>query len=92
METGNRGQGERRHDAFADAESAITPDQVPGLVDQLAGGDLSPYRYFTASRWAEFRADTPLTLKPEELKRLRSLNDPIDMDEVRRIYLSLSRL
>jgi type I pantothenate kinase len=28
----------------------------------------------------------------DEVKRLRSLNDPIDLDEVRRIYLSLSRL
>ena len=40
----------------------------------------------------EFRADTPLTLTADEVKRLRSLNDPIDLDEVRRIYLSLSRL
>ncbi|MEM1376668.1 MAG: type I pantothenate kinase, partial [Pseudomonadota bacterium] len=28
----------------------------------------------------------------DEVRRLRSLNDPIDLDEVRRIYLSLSRL
>ncbi len=32
------------------------------------------------------------TLTYEEVKRLRSLGDPIDLDEVRRIYLSLSRL
>ncbi|MGB3503181.1 MAG: type I pantothenate kinase [Mesorhizobium sp.] len=52
----------------------------------------SPYRFFTAADWAEFRADTPLTLSQDELRRLSSLNDPIDLDEVRRIYLSLSRL
>src|SRR5690606_3772874 len=52
----------------------------------------SPYRLFTAERWAEFRADTPLTLTEDEVRRLRSLNDPIDLDEVRRIYLSMSRL
>lgn len=52
----------------------------------------SPYRTFDASRWAEFRADTPLTLTAEDLDRLRSLGDPINLDEVRRIYLSLSRL
>ena len=40
----------------------------------------------------EFRADTPLTLTADEVQRLRSLYDPIDLDEVRRIYLSLSRL
>lgn len=61
--------------------------------DQLAGNQLySPYRVFTAERWAEFRADTPLTLQEDEVRRLRSLNDPIDLDEIRRIYLSLSRL
>ena len=52
----------------------------------------SPYRFFTAERWAEFRADTPLTLTDDEVQRLRSLDDPIDLDEVSRIYLSLSRL
>ncbi|MDP2732017.1 MAG: type I pantothenate kinase, partial [Hoeflea sp.] len=36
--------------------------------------------------------DTPLTLTEDEVRRLRSLNDPVDLDEVRRIYLSLSRL
>lgn len=62
------------------------------FVDQLAGGDFSPYRLFSAEKWAEFRADTPLTLTEDEVDRLRSLNDPVDLDEVRRIYLSLSRL
>ncbi|HEV7417723.1 type I pantothenate kinase [Tianweitania sediminis] len=52
----------------------------------------SPYRFFSADDWAQFRADTPLTLDEEEVRRLRSLNDPIDLNEIRRIYLSLSRL
>ncbi len=52
----------------------------------------SPYRTFAADRWAEFRADTPLTLTAQDLDRLRSLGDPINLDEVRRIYLSMSRL
>ena len=54
--------------------------------------DLSPYLLFDIEEWAEFRADTPLTLTAEEVERLRSLNDPIALDEVQRIYLSLSRL
>jgi type I pantothenate kinase len=33
-----------------------------------------------------------MTLTSDEVKRLRSMGDPIDLDEVRRIYLSLSRL
>ncbi|MCP4319926.1 MAG: type I pantothenate kinase [Hyphomicrobiales bacterium] len=60
--------------------------------DHFEPDDYSPYRNFSAQRWAEFRADTPLTLTEDEVSRLRSLNDPVDLDEVRRIYLSLSRL
>jgi type I pantothenate kinase len=62
-------------------------------MDQLVPTDrYSPYRFFTAERWAEFRADTPMTLTADEVRRLGSLYDPIDLDEVRRIYLSMSRL
>ncbi len=64
----------------------------PDELDHFEPSDYSPYRFFTAQRWAEFRADTPLTLTEDEVERLRSLNDPVDLDEVRRIYLSLSRL
>ena len=62
------------------------------LEDQLSGGELSPYRAFSAEIWARFRADTPMTLTADEVGRLRSLNDPVDLEEVRRIYLSISRL
>ena len=52
----------------------------------------SPYLEFEIDEWADFRADTPLTLTEEEVLRLRALNDPVALDEVRKIYLSLSRL
>lgn len=62
-------------------------------MDQLAPTErYSPYRFFTAAQWAKFRADTPLTLTEDEIGRLRSLNDPVDLEEVKRIYLALSRL
>jgi type I pantothenate kinase len=62
-------------------------------MDQLVPAErYSPYRFFSAERWAEFRADTPMTLTAEEVARLSSLYDPIDLDEVSRIYLSMSRL
>jgi type I pantothenate kinase len=62
-------------------------------MDQLAPSvKYSPYRFFSAERWAGFRADTPLTLTADEVERLSSLYEPIDLDEVRRIYLSMSRL
>ena len=71
-------------------EPRIRPDTV--TLDHLRDADYSPYHFFTAEEWAKFRADTPLTLTADEVTRLRSLNDPIDLDEVRQIYLSLSRL
>ena len=54
--------------------------------------DLSPFRVFTRSEWAGLRADTPLTLTLDELKRLQSLNDRLSVEEVVDIYLPLSRL
>ncbi len=63
------------------------------LMDQLVPAErYSPYRFFSAEDWAKFRADTPLTLTEDEVRRLRSLNDPVNLEEVRRIYLSMSRL
>ncbi len=55
-------------------------------------GIVSPYRYFSANDWEKFRADTPLTLTGKEVETLRSMNDPISLEEVERIYLSMSRL
>jgi type I pantothenate kinase len=53
---------------------------------------LSPYHHFSRSEWAALRADTPLTLTLEDLSKLRSLDDPISLEEVIAIYLPLSRL
>ena len=62
-------------------------------MDQLVATEkYSPYRLFKAEQWAHFGADTPLTLTEEEVLRLSSIYEPINLDEVRRIYLSLSRL
>ena len=62
------------------------------VPEDFRGRAHSPYRFFTAEEWSRFRADTQLTLSADEVAQLRSLNDPIDLSEVRRIYLSLSRL
>ncbi len=56
------------------------------------GFDLSPYRQFSAEQWADLRQGEPMTLSPADVKRLRALNDPISFDEVKRLYLPLSRL
>lgn len=61
-------------------------------VGAAAPRRISPYRFFTAAQWAGFRADTPMTLTRDEVRQLRSLGDPVSMDEVERIYLAISRL
>lgn len=64
----------------------------PNNLDHIGREKYSPFRAFSAEEWSRFRADTPLTLSEDEVKRLRSLNDPVDLQEIERIYLSLSRL
>jgi type I pantothenate kinase len=54
--------------------------------------DLSPFRVFSRAEWAGLRADTPLNLAFDELRRLQSLNDRLSVEEVVEIYLPLSRL
>jgi type I pantothenate kinase len=66
--------------------------ETPDVLDHFQANGYSPYLFFDSEEWAHFRADTPLTLTADEVHRLRSIDDPIDLDEVRRIYLSLSRL
>jgi type I pantothenate kinase len=61
-------------------------------MEQRTEDGLSPYRIFPRAEWAALRADTPMTLKPDEVTRLRSLHDRLDMREVEEIYLPLSRL
>jgi len=56
--------------------------------------DGAPSRFITMERdeWAALRAATPLTLREEDLEKLRGINDEIDLDEVAAVYLPLSRL
>jgi type I pantothenate kinase len=61
-------------------------------VDSLVAKPESPYREFSREEWATLRADTPLTLNEDDLARLRSLDDPLDLREVEQIYLPISRL
>ncbi|WP_018901155.1 type I pantothenate kinase [Rhizobium sp. 2MFCol3.1] len=65
---------------------------APEAHDHFQANAYSPYHFFSSEEWAKFRADTPMTLTSDEVTRLRSMGDPIDLDEVRRIYLSVSRL
>ncbi|HZP20795.1 MAG TPA: type I pantothenate kinase [Bauldia sp.] len=61
-------------------------------MDQPLPAAISPHQIFTRTEWARLRADTPLTLTEDEVAKLRSLNDPVSLDEVVEIYLPISRL
>ena len=56
-------------------------------MDQVTRASLSPYRMFSIEQWAKLRADTPMTLAEEDVAALRSLGDPVSMQEVERVYV-----
>jgi type I pantothenate kinase len=61
-------------------------------MEQRIDDTVSPYRAFSRAEWAALRKDTPMTLTSEEVVKLRSLHDRLDIREVEDIYLPLSRL
>jgi len=61
-------------------------------MEQFVRKALSPYEVYTRADWAVLRAEMPLTLTLDDVIRLRSLNDPVQLDEVSDIFLPLSRL
>src|ERR1700726_2932319 len=61
-------------------------------MEQRTEDGLSPYRVFTRATWAQLREDTPMTLTPDEVTRLRSLHNRPNLREVEDISLPLSRL
>jgi len=52
----------------------------------------SPHMLFTREKWAELRSSEPMTLTESELYELRGINEELSIDEVRDVYLPLSRL
>jgi type I pantothenate kinase len=53
---------------------------------------LGPYVERSRADWAELAASGELSLDGETLERLRGLGDPTDLQDVREVYLPLSRL
>ncbi|SCK23494.1 pantothenate kinase [Streptomyces sp. SceaMP-e96] len=68
--------------------------RVPLTTDpqQRRRADSSPYVDLTRAQWSALREKTPLPLTADEVEQLRGLGDVIDLDEVRDVYLPLSRL
>jgi type I pantothenate kinase len=52
----------------------------------------SPYLVFKREKWAELRKSEPMTLTENEVQKLKGILEELSMDEVRDIYLPLSRL
>ena len=62
----------------------MTASNLTGTADR--------YLSFDRDQWATLRAATPLTLSETDLESLRGINERIDLDEVRAVYLPLTRL
>ncbi|HOA86769.1 MAG TPA: type I pantothenate kinase [Microbacteriaceae bacterium] len=69
----------------ADQTSVVAEDSEPASA-------LSQYREIARADWARLAAGTPQPLSEAEVVQLRGLGDRLDIDEVREVYLPLSRL
>ena len=54
--------------------------------------EVTPYTELDRAAWAQLAETTESPLTAEEIERLRGLGDEIDIDEVREVYLPLSRI
>lgn len=71
---------------------ASQPSDLPSAASTRRRGDPTPYVDLSRAEWSALRERTPLPLTADEVERLRGLGDVIDLDEVREVYLPLSRL
>src|SRR5690606_11427606 len=53
---------------------------------------LAPYHRFTKKQWSALRDGQPMTLDAADIERLRTLSDPISLEEAEEVYLPLTRL
>ncbi|MDX6258891.1 MAG: type pantothenate kinase [Kribbellaceae bacterium] len=54
--------------------------------------EVTPYTELDRAAWSQLAETTESPLTAEEVERLRGLGDEIDIDEVREVYLPLSRI
>ncbi|ALE83584.1 type I pantothenate kinase [Pseudonocardia sp. HH130629-09] len=58
----------------------------------MARGSASPFVDLDRRSWSQLASSTTVPLSAQELDQLRSYGDFVDLDEVREVYLPLSRL
>jgi type I pantothenate kinase len=68
---------------------SISPEAAPPHAVSRPG---TPYVALDRAAWSALRERTPLPLTADEVERLRGFGDSIDLDEVREMYLPISRL
>jgi type I pantothenate kinase len=85
----------RRGPARQNGRVTITPGIPAHPLPPRSGAaraTASPYVDLDREAWSRLRERTPLPLTAEEVERLRGLGDSVDLDEVREVYLPISRL
>ena len=65
---------------------------MPAMPNGVQGSEPSPYVELARADWAELGEHFDQPLSAEEIARLRGLGDQLDLEEVRQVYLPLSRL
>ncbi|HEV2347257.1 MAG TPA: type I pantothenate kinase [Actinocrinis sp.] len=75
-----------------DATSPDTAAHSPTPPVAARRTEGTPYVDLDRAAWSALRERTPLPLTADEVERLRGLGDMIDLDEVREMYLPISRL
>jgi type I pantothenate kinase len=63
-----------------------------GAATDDAARESSPYIELDRSAWAALADEVENPLTADEIRRLRGLGDQLDLDEVRQIYLPISKL
>jgi len=58
----------------------------------VSNTDISPFVEISRSDWADLSANTDLPLTEAEIQGIRGLGDLLDIEEVKDVYLPLSRL
>ena len=91
-EGGTQGRLARQHDPEKWNRFSDKIMRQGKLMDKRTDDGFSPYLTLSRGEWAALREDTPMTLTADEVTRVRSLHDRLDMKEIEEIYLPISRL